>query len=134
MYNNVTIEQFEYLDNEDCVNSGGYAVTGVNISIDFKKELWFDMGKSMWRKYLYVSQGHVKYNRNDILNLFRTVIVQYAERVCEIHDINKFMPPSSKKGDEYDQADWTVRNIHVVTKDGLPSSMQDYRGDKYKDY
>ena len=36
------------------------------------------------------------------------VILQYAEHVCKMHDISKYLTPSLKKGDVYDQEYWTI--------------------------
>ena len=67
------------------------------------------MGKSMWRKHRSVFQDHVKYIHNDIVKHFRVWSLHYAESVCVMHDIDKYQPTPSAKGDGYDQADWTVR-------------------------
>ena len=34
--------------------------------LDFKKYIWFELGKSMWKKHWRVFQDHVKYILNDI--------------------------------------------------------------------
>ena len=67
---------------------------------------------------------------------FRLGILQYAERVREMHDIVKFLPSPSKNGYEYDQVDWNVRDkefsegdICVATKDSFPASIQDFMED-----
>ena len=58
-----------------------------------------------------------------------------------MHDLDKYLPPTQKKGGEYDQADWNVCNkelsedeIFIATKDGLPKYIQDELEDKREDY
>ena len=58
-----------------------------------------------------------------------------------MHDLSKFMPPPSNRGDKYDMAYWTIcdkefseDDICVATKDGLPTSTQYEIEDKDKDY
>ena len=47
---------------------------------------------------------------NDIVKNFRVGILQYPEHVHEMHDLAKYLPPPSKKGYEYEQTYFTVRN------------------------
>ena len=84
----------------------------------------------MWRKHRSNFQDHVKYIHNEILKPFIVGIIQYADHIHEMHDIGKYLPPSSMKGQEYDEAYWAVRDkelfendIHVATKYGLPLYM-----------
>ena len=46
------------------------------------KELWFDLGKSMWSNHSYIFKYHVKYIHNDIVKPFKVGILQYSYRVC----------------------------------------------------
>ena len=64
----------------------------------------------MWRKHCSVFQDHIKYIHNDIVNTYRLGIFHYNEHVHEMYDLNNFLPPPWKKGDEYDQADWKIRD------------------------
>ena len=41
--------------------------------------------------------GYLKYIRNDILKPFKVKILRYAERVHEIHNPAKYLPPTSMK-------------------------------------
>ena len=97
----------------------------------------FELGKIICRNHRYAFQDHIKYIHNDIVNTLRVGIIQYDERICEMHDLYKYPPPPWIKGDSYDQADWTIRNkefseceISVETRYGLPTSMQDEIDDK----
>ena len=63
---------------------------------------------------------------------YREVILNYAKPVHGVHDIAKFIPPHSKKEDDYDMVDWTIcenelseDEICIATKDGLKEYMQD---------
>ena len=86
----------------------------------------------MWKKHRILFQDHVKYINNDIVKPFRVGIFRYVERVQEMHDLAKYLPPSSIKVKNYESDNWEVRgkvlsenDIFVAIKDGLPSSMQD---------
>ena len=86
----------------------------------------------MWKKHRSVFQDHIKYIYNDIVKLFRVGILRQAERVQEMHDLDKKLPPPWMNGESYESANWDVRDrylsenqIRVVIKGGIPSSMQD---------
>ena len=87
----------------------GYPISGSERCTYFDKELWFKLGNIMWRKHLILFQEHVKYIHNDILELFRVVILQYAEHTCKIHDQGNYLPPHLMKFGENNQLDWNVR-------------------------
>ena len=77
-------------------------------------------------------QEHAKYIHTDVVKTFRVGILQFSERVHYMHDLAKYLPPSSMKWQEYNEADWAVRykefyeyDIHVATRDRLPKFMQD---------
>ena len=72
---------------------------------------------------------------------FRVFIINYNERVREIHNLEKYLPPPLMKGQDYNEADWEVRdkglsenNICVAARDGLPISMRDELDEKDKYY
>ena len=53
-------------------NLGGIESEGTDYSvaercIEFEKDIWFKLGKSMWKKHQSVFQYHVKYIHNDIV-------------------------------------------------------------------
>ena len=59
----------------------------------------------------------------------------------EMHDLAKYPPPPSMKGENYEAANWgvcnqefTVSEIRVTIKYGLPSSMQDKLDVHQEDY
>ena len=58
---------------------------GEDRCIDFEKNIWFELGKSIWKKHWSIFQDHVKYIHNDIVKPFRVGILQYPERICEMH-------------------------------------------------
>ena len=63
----------------------------------------------MKRNHLIVFQYHVKYIHNDIVKPFRVGIIRYVERIKEMHNLAKYLPPPSMKGGSYDSANWDVR-------------------------
>ena len=74
-----------YLDIDKCVN--------------FERDLWFELGKCMWRKHWSVYPDHMKYVCNDIVKPFKVKILCYAESVREMHDLAKYLPPPSMNVD-----------------------------------
>ena len=64
----------------------------------------------MYRKHRSIFHNHAKYIHNDILKHFRLCILQYAERVCEVDDLAKYIPTPLTKKNEYDQSDRNVRD------------------------
>ena len=75
----------DYLDMDKCVN--------------FERDLWFDLGKCIWRKHRSVYQDHMKYGRKYIVKPFKVKILRYAERVLDMHDLAKYLRPPWMKGD-----------------------------------
>ena len=83
----------------------------------------------------------MKYVRNDIVKPFKVKIIRYAERVREMHDLDKYLPPPSMKGESAMAANRNVHNqeftasdIRLAIKDGLPKSMRDELDDHPEDY
>ena len=71
----------------------------------------------------------------------RVGILQYAECVCEMNELAKYLPPPSMKDQEYDEADWAIydkefsdNDIWIANKYRLQKSMKDELEDKDKDY
>ena len=89
-------DRHPYLDNDKCVNS--------------ERELWFELGKCMWRKHWSVYQNHMKYVHNDIVKPFKVKILCYVESVREMHDLEKYLHPPSMKGESAMAAKQSVRN------------------------
>ena len=99
-------------------------------SINSEKYIWFDLGKIVWKKHCSVFQDHIKYIHKDIVKPFQVAIIRYDDRVQEMHDPAKYLPPPLVKGKSYESDNWDVREklfsknyIHVAIKDGLTSSM-----------
>ena len=74
----------------------------------------------------------MKYVRNDILKPLKVKIICYAERVREMHDLSNYLPPPTIKGESAMAANWnvcneefTISDIRLAIKDGLPKSMRD---------
>ena len=83
----------------------------------------------------------MKYIKNYIVKPFRASILHYSKRVCEMHDLTNFLPPSSNKGDMFYHVDWSVYNKYftkdkssVETKDGISISMMYGMDNKDKEY
>ena len=64
----------------------------------------------MWRKHRSVYQDHTKYVCDDIVKPFKVKILRSSERMHETHDLAKYLPPPSMKGESAEADNWTVRN------------------------
>ena len=53
---------------------------------------------------------HVLYIHNDIVKPFSFGIIQYVGHIQDMHNLIKYLPPPSRKGGEFEQADWNVRD------------------------
>ena len=111
----------------DTTGYDGHAYLAPDKCIDFKRELWFELGKCTWRKYWSVNQDHMKYVCNNIVKTLRVNILCYAKRVREIHDLDKYPPRTLMKGEIADASNWIVRNqeltageVQLEIKDGIP--------------
>ena len=78
--------------------------------VDFERELWFELGKCMWRKHRSVYQDHMKYVHNDIVKTFKVKIIRYTNRVREMHDLEKYLSLPSMKGESAIPDNLEVRN------------------------
>ena len=52
----------------------------------------------------------MKYILDDIVKPFKFKILRYDKRVQETHDLAKYLPPPSMKGESAEADNWTVRN------------------------
>ena len=127
---NVTIQQFWEWDKIDNIGREEDMFTLTECCTYFENELWFELVNIMWRKHQITLQDHVKYIHNDILKPFRFGILQYSGHVREMHNLAKYLPPPSMKGEEYDEADWNICSkqfsedeICVETRDRVPKYM-----------
>ena len=84
-----------------------HAYLAMDKCIKFEREIWFEVGKYMWRKHWSVYQDHLKYICNDILKPFRVKIIRYIDRVREMHDLEKYLSPPLMKGVRNEAANWT---------------------------
>ena len=62
--------------------------------------LWFQLGKSMWKKHHRVFDDHVRYFTNDIRNNFKVKILHFYEHVYEIFDLAYYLSLTNKNGEE----------------------------------
>ena len=67
---------------------------------------------------------------NDIQKYFKMSILEYAERMRQIFEMEKLLPPSIRNIQKYDQVDWDTRDmtykeyvIRKVFKYGPPIVM-----------
>ena len=71
----------------------------------------------MWEKHQIVYQDRMKYVYNDILKPFKVKIIRYAERVRDMHDLAKYLPPPSMKGDIAMADNWSIHNKEFMIND-----------------
>ena len=116
----------------DTIGYDGHSYLAIDKFFDFERELWFVFGKCMWRKHWIVYQDYMKYVRNDIVKPFRVKILRYAKCVQEMHELAKYLPPPSMKGESAMTANWgflnkefTTGDIQLAISDRIPKSMRD---------
>ena len=95
----ISAEAFWTWTMADTTGYDGHAYLTLDKCINFKRELWFELVKCMGRKPRSVYQDHIKYIRNDIVKPFHVKILRYSERIGEMHDLAKYLPPPSIKGE-----------------------------------
>ena len=59
----------------------------------------------------------MKYVRNYIVKPFKVKILYYAKRVREMHDLAKYLPPPSMKGDIAMADNWSIHNKEIMISD-----------------
>ena len=77
--------------------------------VDFDREIWFELGKCMWRNNRRVYQDHMEYICNDIVKPLKVKILRYTERVRDMHELAKYFSPPSIKGNIAEADNWNVR-------------------------
>ena len=119
-------------DKTDTTGYDGHPFLAQDKCVNFERELWFELGKCVWRKKWSIYQDHMKYIQNEIVKPLKFKNFCYAECVHEMHDLAKHLPPPPMKGGSAEADYWTVRKqkftaseVQLEIKDGLPSSMQD---------
>ena len=74
----MTTEKFWAWAKVDAIDESGDIFTGQNRCNYFGKELWFELGNSMWKKHQRTFQDHVKYIHNNTVKHFRLGILHCA--------------------------------------------------------
>ena len=59
----------------------------------------------------------MKFIRNDIVKPFKLKILQYAECVCEMHDLDNYLPPHLTKGKIDEAANCTFLNQELMVSE-----------------
>ena len=69
------------------------------------------------------------------------VILQYAELICEMFEMAKFLPPPIRNTQDYHKSDWDTKektltedDIGKATNDGLHVLMYNIVKEKEQDY
>ena len=142
-------EEFWNWEKTDTTGYDGNLYLAIDECIYFERELWFESGNCICRKHRSVYQDHTKYIHNYIVKPVKVKILRYTERMCEIHDIEKYLPQPLMKVESDMEANWIVRNkyfaisdIQLAIKDGFPKSMrfeledhpEDHRSLTYEDW
>ena len=139
--NGLSPEDFWNWVKTDTTGYDRHPYLAIDKCINIERELWLDLGKCVWRNHWSVYQDHMKYVCNNILKSFKVKILCYAKRVHEMHDLAKYLPTPSMKGEIAMAANWSIHNkefmnsdILITIKDGLPKSMRDELDDHTEDY
>ena len=83
----VSTEDFWNRENTDTIGYDRHPYLDIDKFVDFERELWFELGKCMRRKYRSVYQDHMKYFHNYIVKPFKIKLLHYANRVREMHEL-----------------------------------------------
>ena len=94
-----------------------YAYLGLDKCVNFKKEIWFELGKCMSRNHQSVNQDHLKYVWNYIVKTFYVRTLRYAKRVMEMHDLENYLPPPSMKGEKYEADNWKFHKQELTVSE-----------------
>ena len=108
--NTLSTERFWTWDNADGLDNNGDAYLGLYKCTDFNKELWFELGKCMWRKHCSIFQDHLRYICNDIVKPSRVGVIRYFERVQDMNYLEKNLPTTSTKDESFGAASLDVCN------------------------
>ena len=106
----LSAEDFWNWDNTDTMEYDGHIFLARDKFIDFERDLWFELGKCMWRKHRSIYQDNMKYICNSIVNPFKVKILRYAEHVRDIHDLAKYILPPLRKVKSAEADNLTVCN------------------------
>ena len=113
--------------NTDTTRYDGHDYFARNKCIDFNRELQFGLGKCVWRKHLSVDQYHMQYVRNNIVTPFKVKILCYTARVCEMNDLENYLPPLLMQIESAMAYNWKISNkefmasdLQLSIKDGYP--------------
>ena len=116
----------------DTMGYDGHANLALDKCVNLEREIWFKLGRYMWRNHQSVYQEHIKYTHNNIVKPFHIKIIRYAKHVREMHDLAVYLPTPSMKAKSAKATNCTVcdqefmvSEIMLGIKDGLSSSMQD---------
>ena len=113
----LTAEYFWTWAKMDTTGYVGHPYLSIDKCVDFERKLWFKLGKCMWRKNRSVYQDHIKYGHNDIMKPFKVKMLRYAKRVREMHDLAKYLPQPSMKGESDMVDNWIFQNKEFTTSD-----------------
>ena len=94
----------------DGIDGSGYMYFGSNRCINFDKDIWFELGKSIRKRHRRVFQDHIKNIHNDIVKPFMVIILKYDKRIREMNDLVNYFPPPPMKGRWFKSYYWAVRN------------------------
>ena len=108
--NGLAAYDFWTLAKTDTTGYDGHPYLYIDKCVNFERELWFELGKYMWRKHWSVYQDYMEYVRNGIVKHFIVKIFHYTKRVREMHDLAKYLLPVLMKGKSAMTANWSARN------------------------
>ena len=102
------MEQFWAWYKVDGCDGTGDPIRGEERCAYFEKEFLFELVNIMWGKHQSIFQYHFSYIHNEILKPFGISILQYAQRILEMHYLAKYIHPPLMKGCEYNKAYWSI--------------------------
>ena len=85
----VTMDKLWTWQKLDGVDGSGNMYLGQDRCLDFEKDIWFELGKSMWKKNRRDFREYVKYIHNDIVKPFRVGIILYTKHINSMNNLEK---------------------------------------------
>ena len=98
----VGLDDFWVFCKNDGLGEAGDEISSEDIFIDLNRSLWFVLGRSMWKKHCNFFEENLYYIMNDIQKPFNVVILEYDERMREMFEIAKLLPPRIMNNYKYD--------------------------------
>ena len=66
----------------------------------------------MWERHHNKFDEHIYYVMNNIQKNFNMGILNYAEHVCDMFEMDKLLPHPNRNNEEYHEDSWDIMDMH----------------------